>query len=169
MQSLESYIKIIPDFPKPGIKYRDVLPLFDHAMDELLTEFSAQFSAKMLANVTHIAGIEARGFILGAALATKLQKGFIPIRKKGKLPPPVLQQHYQLEYGTDTLEMKQGSGRVLLVDDVLATGGTLAAAQKLCNQAGYSIAGIGCIINLAALNSFTVAQIPVKHLFTYHA
>ena len=95
-----------------------------------------------------VAGIESRGFILGAALALRRGKGFIPIRKQGKLPPPVSSLAYQLEYGTATLEMQPGTGRVVIVDDVLATGGTLTAAAELCKHSGYQVSALLALVDL---------------------
>src|ERR1700722_11890978 len=118
----------VADFPRPGILFRDISPLLrDHlevtvqALDGLLTE--EEWSA-----IDALAGIESRGFILGAALAARRGKGFVLVRKQGKLPPPVVDVAYDLEYGSGVLEMQSGQGRLLLIDDVVATGGTLTAA-----------------------------------------
>ena len=101
-----------------------------------------------------VAGIESRGFILASALAERRGKGFVPIRKKGKLPPPVVDIAYDLEYGTGVLEMQAGQGSLLLVDDVLATGGTLAASVALSRQAGYAVCGIGVLIDIGIAPGF---------------
>jgi adenine phosphoribosyltransferase len=144
----------VPDFPKKGVMFRDISPLlatpshFQAAIDKLAEGID-------LTNVDTIAGIESRGFILAAALAARTGKGFIPIRKKGKLPPPFESHSYALEYGHDTIEMKHGTGRVLLIDDVLATGGTLAAAIALCKKAGYTVQDVSVLIDLKYLNTFT--------------
>jgi adenine phosphoribosyltransferase len=145
---LKHYIVAVPDFPRPGILFRDIMPLLKvqfeptiAALDDLLTD--AEW-----AQVDAIAGIESRGFIMGAALALRRGKGFIPIRKQGKLPPPVSSLAYQLEYGTDTLEMQSGSGRLVLVDDVMATGGTMTAAAELCERSGYQLNALIALIDL---------------------
>src|SRR5258708_16025995 len=136
---LKRLIRDVPDFPRPGILFRDISPLLrEHfetaiqALDGLLTE--AEWS-----EIDAVAGIESRGFILGAALATRRRKGFVLVRKQGKLPPPVVDVAYDLEYGSSVLEMQCGHGRLLLVDDVLATGGTMTASADLCPQAGYEV------------------------------
>ncbi|WP_158879612.1 adenine phosphoribosyltransferase [Rhodanobacter sp. L36] len=154
MQELAALIRAVPDFPRPGVMFRDVTPLladaasFARCVDALAEPW-------MHSNVQAVCGIEARGFIFGAALAQKLHAGFVPLRKPGKLPPPVVTADYQLEYGTDRLEaqcdaLKPGE-RVLLVDDVLATGGTLAAARALVDQLGGEVVGASVVIELMAL------------------
>ena len=119
--------------------------------------------------VDFVVGIESRGFILGAAMAQLHGKGFIPMRKKGKLPPPVIGESYALEYGTDTLEMiiNEKPGRVVLVDDVLATGGTLRAAMKLCEKNKLKISALALLINLTFLNKFKEEGLPVISVLNY--
>jgi adenine phosphoribosyltransferase len=154
MQELAALVRAIPDFPRPGVMFRDVTPLlasaaaFARCIDALAEPWQGR-------GVQALAGIEARGFIFGAALAQKLQAGFVPLRKPGKLPPPVLGVDYQLEYGSDRLEMQcdafRAGERVLLIDDVLATGGTLEAAAALIKLAGADLVGATVVIELVAL------------------
>lgn len=154
MQELAALVRAIPDFPRPGVMFRDVTPLlasaaaFARCIDALAEPWQGR-------GVQALAGIEARGFIFGAALAQKLQAGFVPLRKPGKLPPPVLGVDYQLEYGSDRLEAQcdafRAGERVLLVDDVLATGGTLEAAAALIKLADADLVGATVVIELVAL------------------
>ncbi|MBB3227543.1 adenine phosphoribosyltransferase [Luteibacter sp. Sphag1AF] len=154
MQSISDLVRDVPDFPRPGVLFKDISPLLADAAGfnaciEALAEPWRQ------ARVQAVCGIESRGFIFGAALAQALGAGFVPVRKKGKLPPPVVGIDYGLEYGTDRLEMGVGAvsrgERVLIVDDVLATGGTLEAARKLVDQLGGEVVGASVVIELAAL------------------
>lgn len=152
--NLERYIRSVPDWPKKGILFRDITPLLADpkalaaAIDALCTGFTE-------ADIEYVAAVEARGFIFGAAVARKLRAGFVPIRKKGKLPFKTESVTYDLEYGTDTLEVHSdavGSGaKVLMVDDLLATGGTMAAACKLIEKIGGQIVGISFLIELSEL------------------
>lgn len=151
---LDKYIRSIPDWPKKGILFRDITPLlaepkaFAAAIEALCAGFTN-------AGVEYVAAVEARGFIFGAAVAERLGAGFVPIRKKGKLPSKTESITYDLEYGTDTLEVhsdaiSQGA-KVLMVDDLLATGGTMAAACKLIEKIGGQIVGITFLIELSDL------------------
>jgi len=148
-------VRDIKDFPKPGIVFKDITPVLRNpeAMSEVIEALCEAFSGE---KIDAVAAIEARGFIFGACIAQKLGVGFIPIRKKGKLPYKTYTCTYELEYGTDSVEMhcdavKEGES-VLLIDDLLATGGTMAAAAKLVEQAGGKVAGIGFFIELTFLN-----------------
>ena len=153
--SIAEYIRAVPDFPKPGILFRDISPLlasptaFSAAVDAL-----ADRTAAMNADV--IAGIESRGFIFGVPLAQKLGLPFVPVRKPGKLPSETLSVSYELEYGSDSLEIHadafEAGQRVLVIDDLLATGGTAMATCQLVEQAGGLVAGVGVVIELKGLN-----------------
>ena len=148
MQDLKQFVVDIPDFPQPGILFRDISPLLRRHFAATIASIERLSSEPEWDAVDAVAGIESRGFILASALAERRGKGFVPIRKKGKLPPPVVDIAYDLEYGTGVLEMQAGQGRLLLVDDVLATGGTLAASMLLSRQAGYVVQGIGVLIDI---------------------
>ena len=162
--NLLDYLPGVPDFPKPGILFRDISPLlanpdaFKEAivqMDILAQEF----------NYTHILGIESRGFIFGSALAHHAHKGLALARKPNKLPLATHKEFYGLEYGSDCLEIAQSSlpqnARVLMIDDVLATGGTLIAANKLLRSAGFEVCGAITLLEIASLNG--------KQLLNQHA
>jgi adenine phosphoribosyltransferase len=153
-KGIADYIRTIPDFPKPGIQFRDVTTLFGDArgfriaVDQLLHPFAGT-------PISKVAGLEARGFILGGAVAHQLSVGFVPIRKKGKLPGKVLEEAYQLEYGEAVMEIHadaiQPGERVLLVDDLLATGGTAEAGIRLIERLGATVAGTAFVIDLPDL------------------
>jgi len=175
---LKKHIRGIPDWPKKGILFRDITPLladpkaFAAAVDALCADF-------MGAGIEYVAAVEARGFIFGAAVAEKLGAGFVPIRKKGKLPFKTESISYDLEYGTDTLEVhrdaikspsgrRTGRAKVLMVDDLLATGGTMASACKLIEKIGGQVAGIVFLIELAELRGKEkIADYHVKSIISY--
>jgi len=144
MQELRSLVAEIPDFPKPGILFRDISPLLRSRFGATIAALDELFTEDEWAEIDVVAGIESRGFILASALAGRRDKGFVLIRKQGKLPPPVVDVAYDLEYGAGVLEMQTGRGRLLLIDDVLATGGTMGASVTLSRQAGYTLCGLGC-------------------------
>ena len=170
----ESLIRDVPDFPTPGIMFKDITPLLDDAgafrwaADELADRFSNTPADRVV-------GVEARGFILGAAVAYRLGLGFVPVRKPGKLPYDTRSVDYQLEYGTASLEAHTDAlapgQRVLIVDDVLATGGTAAAAVELVSSGEAVVAGVGFLIELGFLNGREKigadADCPVISLFCY--
>lgn len=164
---LRSYVRDVPDFPKPGIMFRDISPLLRVHFGETISEMAQLFSTAEWNRIDLIGGIESRGFILAAGLAAVKHKGFVKIRKQGKLPGPVAIRRYGLEYGEDALEMQYGSGRMLIIDDVLATGGTLTAAASLAQESGHSIAGFACLINLAYLNQFSWHGLTARALIDY--
>ena len=148
---LKKLIKETPDFPKAGILFRDISPILSDA-DAL--QFVIESLAKKidLSQVDAFAGIESRGFILASLLAAHCKKGFIPIRKAGKLPPPTFRKNYALEYGEATIEMVPGIQRIVILDDVLATGGTLNAAIELATESGYHVQDVAVLIDLTFLN-----------------
>lgn len=166
MHPFESHIRNVPDFPKAGIIFKDITPLLQERFGEVIEAMSQNID---WAQIDYVVGIESRGFILGAAMAQLNGKGFIPMRKQGKLPPPVIKETYSLEYGTDTLEMikEEKPGRVILVDDVLATGGTLRAAMNLCEKNKLTVAGMALLINLTFLNKFKEEGLPVFSVLNY--
>lgn len=164
---LKSHIRNVADFPRPGILFRDIAPLLRHAFGEAIEALSELLDASEWAQVDAIAGIESRGFILASALALRHGKGFVPIRKQGKLPPPVVDVPYQLEYGTGVLEMQPGAGHLLLVDDVLATGGTMQAAASLSELAGYRFFLSVVLVDLKLSPAFRWDRDPVRFVIEY--
>ncbi len=154
MTDFASFVRDVPDFPTPGILFRDITPLlaspsaFEAAIKEMVRPFRSKPPDKIL-------GIEARGFMFGAAIARELGVGFVPLRKPGKLPRETLKMGYGLEYGKDSLEIHcdacKPTERVLIVDDLLATGGTAEAAARLADQLGAEVAGLSFFIELAGL------------------
>ena len=151
---LKDLVRTIPDYPKPGIMFRDITTLLGHAngFRACVEQLARPFLDR---RVQAVAGIEARGFILGGAVADRLRCGFVPIRKKGKLPARVIGQDYQLEYGVDTIEIHAdaiGPGdRVLLIDDLVATGGTANAAIELIRKSGGEVVAAAFVIDLPDL------------------
>ncbi len=148
-------LRDVPDFPKPGILFKDITPaLADPAAFRAAVDVLAAYAAPR--DVASVLGVEARGFILGAALAARLGAGFVPARKPGKLPAAVDRVAYALEYGSDSLEVHVGSfapgERVLVVDDVIATGGTASAAVELVKRQGAAVVGVAFLIELTFLN-----------------
>lgn len=152
--ALRQHVRTVPDFPKPGIQFRDITPLL---ADPKLVREAVEALAEPYREegITRVIGIESRGFILGAMLAEYLGAGFVPVRKQGKLPHRTLREEYALEYGTDIIEMHADAvgehDRVLIHDDVIATGGTLLASQRLVERAGGEVVGCSILIELTAL------------------
>jgi adenine phosphoribosyltransferase len=168
LHPLAAYMSDVADFPKPGILFRDISPLLKHHFTETLDAMSALFSPQEWDTIEHIAGIESRGFIFAAALAYKHNKGFIKIRKPGKLPNVHASIEYGLEYGRDKLEMQQGCGaKIIILDDLIATGGSMGAACQLSEQVGYQVIGLACLVDLAALNSFEYQGMKVRSVIQY--
>jgi adenine phosphoribosyltransferase len=173
VDDLKQAIRTIPDYPKPGIMFRDITTLlgnaraFRRAVDELVQPWAG-------AKVDQVAGIEARGFILGGAVAHQLSAGFVPIRKKGKLPHATVRMAYALEYGTDEMEIHvdalRPGERVILVDDLIATGGTAEGAVKLLRQIGAEVVAACFIVDLPELggaNRLRALDVPVRTLVAF--
>ena len=167
---ITSHVRDVPDYPQPGVLFKDITPLlaepkvFSAVVDALAGSFG---------QVDKVAGIEARGFILAAPVAYQTGAGFVPVRKKGKLPSATFAQEYKLEYGTATLEVHRDAfepgDRVLIVDDVLATGGTARATATLVRQAGAEVAGIAVLMELSFLNgraALTGLDLDIRALLT---
>jgi adenine phosphoribosyltransferase len=172
-QEIKDAIRTIPDYPKPGVQFRDITTLlgiaraFRRVIDELVEPWS-------VAKVDRVAGIEARGFILGGAVAHQLAAGFVPIRKKGKLPHSTVRVAYSLEYGLDEMEMHEDAvsrgERLILVDDLIATGGTAEAAVKLLRRLGAEILAACFVIDLPELGGskkLTDLGVPVRTLVSF--
>ena len=167
---IKDHIRGIPDFPKPGILYYDISTLLSDADAwQVTTGRLAKEVSRHQPDI--LAGIEARGFLVAAPLALKLGLGFVMIRKKGKLPGATITHEYDLEYGTDSIEIQADAvtpgQRVVILDDLLATGGTLAAATELFRKVGADVVGAACIIELSFLNGRDKLDIPCSTLVTY--
>lgn len=171
MLDLDRYIRDVPDFPKPGIIFKDITPLlaspeaFSAAIEALVAPYRN-------AGITRVAAVESRGFIFGGPVAQQLGVGFVPIRKPGKLPWTTIRNEYILEYGTDVLEMHDDAltrgDRVLIVDDVLATGGTAAAAVRLAQDLGAEVVGCAMVIELKFLaGRIKLGNTPLHALLAY--
>lgn len=165
---VREHTTLTPDFPEPGILFRDLSPLFaDAAAFRTAVE---QLAAPFEGTYDLVAGAEARGFVLAAGVAIATGTGALPLRKPGKLPPPFLSESYSLEYGEAQLQIGENivaPARVLLIDDVLATGGTLAAARRLLERSGHEVVGIAVVIELPELNGRAkVADLPVHTLLS---
>lgn len=172
MDAPRHLIRDIPDFPKPGIVFKDITPLLGDAAGLAWITRALAEPWRGLA-IDAVAGIESRGFILGVALARELEVGFVPLRKPGKLPATTIGVDYALEYGQDRIEAHadavEAGAHVLLVDDVLATGGTLSAAASLIDRLGATLVGAALLLEIAALNGrarWTSAQ-PLQVLWSY--
>jgi len=170
MDDLRALIRDVPDFPEPGVVFKDITPL--------LADWAALAgTVRRLAQgeegrgITKVVGIESRGFILGPPVAVALGVGFVPVRKFGKLPWTTVSRTYDLEYGSDTLEMHADAlgpaDRVVVVDDVLATGGTAAATIELVRHTGAAVAGLAVLIELGFLRGRSRIDVPVRPLITY--
>ena len=169
--ALEELIREIPDFPVPGVGFKDITPVLADpiALASLVDLIAEPFRGE---DIVAVAGIEARGFVLATPVAIALEVGFIPLRKPGKLPFETVSESYSLEYGTDALEAHVDAlapgDRVLIVDDVIATGGTAAAAVRLLESLGADVIGLGLFIELAFLNGRSqLPEVPIHAVVTY--
>jgi adenine phosphoribosyltransferase len=167
MPDLKQVIRDVPDFPRPGILFRDIAPLLRDHFDGTIRALDVLLTDEEWDEVDALAGVESRGFILGAALAIRRRKGFVLVRKQGKLPPPVVDVAYELEYGSGVLEMQRGNGRVVLVDDVLATGGTMTAAADLCERAGYQLKALVALIDLKIIQDYSWRNLRLRASIEY--
>lgn len=155
MSTLERLIRNVPDFPKPGIIFKDITPLLADpaAMRETVDALIAPFADR---RVDTVVGVESRGFIFGSLVADRLNAGFVPVRKPGKLPAETFSETYELEYGTDSVEIHTDAiaegAHVLMIDDLLATGGTMAAACRLVEKLGAKVSGVAFVIELDFLH-----------------
>ena len=170
MDDLKLKIRTIPNFPIPGIQFRDITTLLadPDAFNDVIERFVNHYQDEQ---IDLVVGIEARGFIIGAPLALRLGKGFIPIRKEGKLPGPTHGLDYELEYGSDRVEVHQDAipvgSRVLMVDDLLATGGTMGVSSRLIEQVGGIIVGYAFLIELVDLKGRKHLEKPIFSLVTF--
>lgn len=164
-EELKKYIKSYHDFPKKGILFRDFSPLLKAKFPETISSLAGLFSDAEWSKVDYVAGIESRGFILAAGIASIKGKGVIKIRKAGKLPGEKASIAYGLEYGDDMLEMQlDGQGEnIIIIDDVLATGGTMQASIQLVQAAGYNLAGCAALINIKPLNNMNDIRVVVEY------
>ena len=167
MFDLKQAIADVPDFPRPGILFRDISPLLRDHFDDTVQALDALLTDEEWSGIDALAGIESRGFILGAALAIGRGKGFVLVRKQGKLPPPVVDVAYELEYGCGVLEMQRGGGRLMLIDDVLATGGTMTAAADLCRRAGYQLQALVALIDLNLVRDYSWRNLRLRAVVKY--
>lgn len=173
LPELHALIRTVPDWPEPGVQFRDITPLLKNgpAFQALISAFAQRYASQAL---DAIAGIDARGFIIGAALAHELKVGFIPVRKQGKLPFSTVAESYALEYGAATVEVHTDAAtpgeRVLVIDDLVATGGTMIAAANLLTRLGATVVETAAVIDLPALGGsqrIRAAQLPLFTLMEF--
>lgn len=167
---MKEMIRTVNDFPKSGIVFKDIFPLLQNCFGEVIDDLSRKIEKPH--EIDYIVGIESRGFIFASALAYKLNKGFIPIRKKGKLPPPTLSEKIDMEYAETEIEMVVGEipegkrKKIILIDDVIATGETMKRAWALAFRCGFNPQQAIALINIKGINRGSF-NFPVKHLFEY--
>jgi len=170
MDHLRALIRDVPDFPEPGIVFKDIAPLLGDAA-ALRHALELMADPHLEDGITQVAGIEARGFIFATPIAARLEAGFVPIRKPGKLPWKTVKTTYDLEYGSDSIEAHADAvgpdDRVLVVDDVLATGGTAAAAVELVKSLGAEVVGVSVLVELAFLGGRDKIDVPIEAVIVY--
>ena len=166
--NLKSYVREVADFPQKGIGFKDISPLIKDHLSETISQMITLFDKDILKECDYIIGPDARGFILASAIAHHLNKGVVMVRKAGKLPPPTVSLSYKLEYGEATIEMLEGEGKAIIIDDVLATGGTLQASIDLCEKAGYEVLDVAVLMDLTFLHQMTWQNKPVKSVISYY-
>jgi len=162
MMNYKQHIKEQKDFPIKGVSFKDISPILSDKIKfkQMIKDMGNIVDNK---NIDFWIGIESRGFLFASALALQFGGGVVMCRKKGKLPPPIISYTYQLEYGKDTLEIQPGKGKVVIVDDVYATGGTMSVTEKLCKSAGYTIIDKLCFIDLKYLHNDTKCKSVVQY------
>jgi adenine phosphoribosyltransferase len=170
-QRISAVLRDVPDFPKPGILFTDIAPLLGDPLllRECIHAMAVAFAGE---RITHVVGIESRGFLFGVPVALELGVSFVPARKPGKLPWNCVSEAFTLEYGTDALEVQADAfaadSRVLIVDDILATGGTVAAACRLCKKLGANVAGVSVLADIGGLRDERLLEFrPVHSLVTF--
>jgi len=169
LKQIEAVMTDHPDFPKPGILFKNIMPIFsDPEQMENLADILEVTIKEKFAGCTKLVGLESRGFLMGMAVAHRLKVGFVPIRKKGKLPGKTFRQEYTLEYGTDCVELESASvnknDKIVIIDDLIATGGTMKAAVKLVEQTGATLLGTFCLIEIDFLEGKKGIDVPFVSL-----
>ena len=165
---LAKQLDLVANFPIDGVLFRDISPLLKNSFTETIDAMSDLFSVEEWDNVDYLVGIESRGFLFASALAYKHGKGLVKARKPGKLPNVKASKSYGLEYGNDSLEMQVGDGKnVILLDDLIATGGSMQAAAELCEEVGYKLVGMACLIDLTSLNDFSYQGQTVRSVMPF--
>lgn len=165
---LAKQLDLVENFPIDGVLFRDISPLLKNSFTETIDAMSDLFSVEEWDNVDYLVGIESRGFLFASALAYKHGKGLVKARKPGKLPNVKASKSYGLEYGNDSLEMQAGDGKkVILLDDLIATGGSMQAAAELCEEVGYKLVGMACLIDLTSLNDFSYQGHTVRSVMPF--
>lgn len=169
MHPLAAHIRNVPDFPIKGVMFRDISPLLEGYFSDTIAAIGGLLTGHEMKDVDLFAGVDARGFIFASALADRYGKNFKMIRKAGKIPPPFSEMAYSTEYSTSGMQVMNGQGRIVIVDDVLATGGTMTASADLCKQAGYEVKALLSFIDLPFVHkhSYQWNGLKVRSVITY--